>query len=208
MGRVPAPDRPRGEGISLVTLIIASAASAAAAFVVSRVWGTGTLIGAAATPIIVAVVTELLRRPAKRLPEIAGPPAPRPGPRGETGAGPGREPPVHVYRSGPRGREWRIVALTALAAFGIGVGAYVVLDRLAGGEGRLVPERGDRVPTPTVTTESRTVTVITQQRTVTVSTVTVPPERTVTVTTPRTGTTTAATTAPATQPTEPTVPEG
>lgn len=185
MGRMPAPERPR-EGISPVTLVIASAASASAALVVSRVWGTGTLIGAAATPIIVAVVTELLRRPARRL-RAPGEGAP---------AAPG-EPPVHVYRTAPGGREWRTVALTALAAFVIGVGLYVVLDRVAGGEGRLIREREVRTPAQTVTTESRTVTVVTQQRTVQVTTVVAPAERTVTVTAPG-----RTTTAPMTQPTD------
>jgi hypothetical protein len=56
-------DARRGSGISLETLIIASLASAAAAFAASRIWGTGTLISAAATPVVVALVSEFLRRP-------------------------------------------------------------------------------------------------------------------------------------------------
>ena len=39
----------------------------AAAFVVSRVWGAGTVYGAAATPVIVALVSELLHRPAQAI---------------------------------------------------------------------------------------------------------------------------------------------
>jgi hypothetical protein len=50
-------------GISLQTLLIASVASAVTSYVVSRVWGAGTLIGAAATPVIVALVAESLRKP-------------------------------------------------------------------------------------------------------------------------------------------------
>jgi hypothetical protein len=45
--------------------MIASASSAVAAIVVSKLWGGGTLIGAASTPIIVALVSEALRRPAR-----------------------------------------------------------------------------------------------------------------------------------------------
>lgn len=45
------------------TLIIASLASAAASFAASRIWGAGTLISAAATPVVVALVSEFLRRP-------------------------------------------------------------------------------------------------------------------------------------------------
>jgi hypothetical protein len=51
-------------GLSVTTLTIASLSSLAAALVVSRLWGGGTLIGAAMTPVIVAVVSEGLRRPA------------------------------------------------------------------------------------------------------------------------------------------------
>jgi hypothetical protein len=51
-------------GLSVGTLTIASLSSLAAALVVSKIWGGGTLIGAAMTPVIVAVVSEGLRRPA------------------------------------------------------------------------------------------------------------------------------------------------
>jgi hypothetical protein len=52
-------------GLSISTLIIASLSSLAAALLVSRIWGGGTLIGAAATPVIVALVGEALHRPAR-----------------------------------------------------------------------------------------------------------------------------------------------
>src|SRR4051794_16440587 len=51
-------------GLSVTTLMIASASSLAAALVVSKLWGGGTLLGAAMTPVIVAIVSEGLRRPA------------------------------------------------------------------------------------------------------------------------------------------------
>ena len=51
-------------GLSVTTLMIASASSLVAALVVSKIWGGGTLIGAALTPVIVAVVSEGLRKPA------------------------------------------------------------------------------------------------------------------------------------------------
>jgi cell division septation protein DedD len=51
-------------GLSVPTLMIASLSSLAAALVVSKIWGGGTLFGAAMTPVIVALVSEGLRRPA------------------------------------------------------------------------------------------------------------------------------------------------
>src|SRR3954464_13728810 len=52
-----------GESLSQQTLAIAAAASAAAAVVVSHLWKDGTVIAAAMTPVIVAIVKELLARP-------------------------------------------------------------------------------------------------------------------------------------------------
>jgi hypothetical protein len=54
-------------GLSLQTLVVASVASAAASFAASRIWGPGTLISAAATPVVVALVSEFLRRPVQRV---------------------------------------------------------------------------------------------------------------------------------------------
>ncbi len=58
------PEQP-SRSISLVTLVIASASSVVAAIVVSRIWGPGTLIGAAVTPVIVTLVSEALKKPAE-----------------------------------------------------------------------------------------------------------------------------------------------
>jgi hypothetical protein len=60
-----------GGRISLQTLIIASIASAAASFAASRIWGGGTIVSAAATPVIVALVSEFLRRPVQTVAETA-----------------------------------------------------------------------------------------------------------------------------------------
>ena len=64
-------DKRSGGRISLQTLIIASVASAAASFAASRIWGAGTLVSAAATPVIVALVSEFLRRPVQTVAETA-----------------------------------------------------------------------------------------------------------------------------------------
>lgn len=50
--------------LSLRTLVIASAASCTAAVVTSLFWKGGTPIAAAVTPVLVAVVSEMLHRPA------------------------------------------------------------------------------------------------------------------------------------------------
>jgi uncharacterized membrane protein YvlD (DUF360 family) len=52
-----------GESLSLQTLVVAAAASAAAAVVVSHLWKDGTVLAAAMTPVIVAIVKELLQKP-------------------------------------------------------------------------------------------------------------------------------------------------
>jgi hypothetical protein len=53
-----------GEGLSLQTLVIAALAAGCAAVLTSYFWQRGTLISAAMTPVIVAVVSEVLKRPA------------------------------------------------------------------------------------------------------------------------------------------------
>jgi hypothetical protein len=45
------------------TLLIAALASGAAAIVVSRLWDKGTIVASAMTPVIVAIVSEMLRKP-------------------------------------------------------------------------------------------------------------------------------------------------
>ena len=52
-----------GGGLSVTTLAIASASSLVAALVVHEFWQAGAFVGAAVTPVIVALVSEALRRP-------------------------------------------------------------------------------------------------------------------------------------------------
>jgi hypothetical protein len=125
-------EREEERRLNMRTLAIASTASAAAALLTSRLWIAGTWVAAAMTPVIVALVSEMLNRPTERiaksftsdrpaLPAAGGaaPPA-RPGadvlperaPE-EPGAGaepprppmpgPGSEAPVRVYRAGGEG---------------------------------------------------------------------------------------------------------
>jgi hypothetical protein len=93
-------------GLSVTGLIIASVSSAAAAVVVHALWEPGTVIGAAATPVLMSLFAEALRRPAERVTARTRRPAWR----------------------------WRRAVLAGLAAFALGAVvltvAEVVLDRV------------------------------------------------------------------------------
>ena len=65
-----ARDRERSQRLQIDTLIVASLASATAALVTSFVWRPGAIVGAALTPVIVAIVSELLQRPAQRITQV------------------------------------------------------------------------------------------------------------------------------------------
>jgi hypothetical protein len=58
-------------GVNLKTLLIAAAASATAAFIVPMIWKPGTVFAAAMTPVIVAIVSELLKRPVDTVSAVA-----------------------------------------------------------------------------------------------------------------------------------------
>ena len=61
----------RGGGLSLQTLLISAAAAVAAAAVVPMIWQKGTIIATAMTPVIVALVSEGLRKPVERVSTVA-----------------------------------------------------------------------------------------------------------------------------------------
>ena len=108
--------------LSVRTLIFASIGSAMAAIITSQFWTAGTPIAAALTPVIVTLVSELLRRPTERiagrfttetdalpaetdaLPEAAG--AGPPPPREEWDPRPAHDPPQpDPYLGDTRGRD-------------------------------------------------------------------------------------------------------
>ncbi len=81
-----------GEGLSLQTLIVASLASAGAAIIVSLFWRQGTIMAAAITPVLVALLREAFHRPAQAISSARPslPTAPRrPGARGRAAAAAG-----------------------------------------------------------------------------------------------------------------------
>lgn len=140
-------DPPRRQSnLDLVTLAAAAVASAVAAYVTSQVWAAGTLISAALSPVIVALVKEAVTRPADKLQTVrvqrtAGAPEPPPPPRppGPTPPDDPDEPapppeptaPMSVYRRAGRHR-WRAAVLTGIVAFVIVVLVYTVPELLAG----------------------------------------------------------------------------
>ncbi len=71
-----------GGGLSIQTLLISAAAAAAAATIVPLFWAQGTLFATAMTPVIVALVSEGLRKPVERVTAVT----PRVARRSGTGA--------------------------------------------------------------------------------------------------------------------------
>jgi hypothetical protein len=152
MASSPRTEREEERRHNIRTLVIASVASATAAAITSQLFIAGTWIAAAVTPVLVALVSELLNRPADRLSRartaersaLSGDaPAPRssqpaPPPRTASPSAPG-EPPVRIYRQPsprrPRRRKLAIGAVlaTGLLAFAIAAVTLTAGELLAGG---------------------------------------------------------------------------
>jgi hypothetical protein len=129
----PGPE----QRFSLTTLIIGSVSSAAAAVVVHEIWRAGAILGAAATPVLIALFAEALRRPAERVTVRAWrmparrPPLSQPSmPRDVSGE------PIRIYRSRPR---WRLAVLTGVTAFVLGAVGLTASEALLQ---RSVADRG------------------------------------------------------------------
>ncbi len=212
-----ARDERRG-GISPGTLTVASLASAVAAFTASHILRGSAVLTAAVTPVVVALVSEFLRRPVERVsatvaPVRPRPPTPPPGGRGpEAPRAPEPQAAVHeedwapisyTERTAPGWRpRWRPVLLTGLAAFVIVIGFYTIPDLLVGHSitgagGTLTFFPGNSKPTPPTTTQTTTNTTSTPTTTVTVPSST-GPTPTDTTTTQTTTTDTTQTAPPAT----------
>jgi hypothetical protein len=94
-----------GGGLSITTLLISAVGAVAAAVIVPMFWERGTLIATAMTPVIVALVSEALRRPAEKITAVT----PKVTRRTATGAAVRRFDPAaaetrHPERVGARGR--------------------------------------------------------------------------------------------------------
>jgi hypothetical protein len=138
-------------GLSVRTLLIAGAASAVAAFVIPMLWRPGTVFAAAMTPIVVALVSELLRRPVDTVSAVRA----RKPTRGAEAldqpfdepfdplAPPSaeeleelprtREAPRAVHRRRPlTARQWKLALATGLVAFAMVAALFTASELLAG----------------------------------------------------------------------------
>src|SRR5205085_1338896 len=95
-GAVTEKKRDSG-GLSVQTLLISSVAAVAAAVIVPTFWERGSLVATALTPVVVAIVSEALRRPA----QVITTAAPKVARRSGTGLAVRSEQPTGV---GARGR--------------------------------------------------------------------------------------------------------
>lgn len=171
MSQEPKEDK---GGLQLSTLLISSLAAVAAAIVVPTFWERGSLIATAVTPIIVALVTEALNRPAKVITTV-----PTRVRRKPAAVGAGEE---RVSRWGdeddpfglrtperaPRRRfPWKLGIITGLVAAVIGAGVVTASElaifghSVGGGKSRSTsvfggsndrsPSDEEETPTPTAT---------------------------------------------------------
>jgi hypothetical protein len=136
-------------GISIQTLIISSVSAVAAAVVVPMIWERGTLIATAMTPVIVALTSEALRKPAEKITAVT----PKVTRRSATGAAvraPERFEPLppderdHApevrdddpfgLRAAPKPRHhWKIALATGAVAFVVAVVALTGSELVFGG---------------------------------------------------------------------------
>jgi hypothetical protein len=218
-----APPPPPREGLDLATLFISAIASAAAAYVTSKIWAPGTLFSAALSPVIVALVKEGLRKPTEVITNVVPTVAPskwtRAGaddaglvvevepseaPRADTDAPPpspvlvpGDHAPVRVYSTRGRRLRWRLAVITGLLGFGIAVLAFTVPELIAGqslGGSDKTTIFGGRHRHHTSTTKTTTSTTSTSTQKTTTTESTSTPTQTTTVTRTQTVTTPTPTT--------------
>jgi hypothetical protein len=214
----PPPSPPARSGLNPLTLAIAALAAVVAAVVVPHFWSGGTLWATAMTPVIVAVVKEMLERPAQKITEVSLVPR-RHHPDDlvveEVEPDPlSPRPQVEGYKTyGVRQKHFKLAIITGLIAFVIGA-AVLTIPELVAGRSVTSGDRGSsvfggksRTKKRENTTNTTTVTTTTQAP-AQQQTTTTPSDQQQTTTTPQQTTTTPppAQTAPTPQDTTPAPP--
>jgi hypothetical protein len=131
-------------GLSIATLAISSAAAVTAAVVVSTFWERGTLIATAMTPVVVAVISEALRKPVEVVsaatPKVkrgrTEPFEPLPADERDSAPAPRSDDPFGLRgtaRLRPRPHHWKLALATGVAAFAIAVVALTGSELVFGG---------------------------------------------------------------------------
>jgi hypothetical protein len=139
-------------GISIQTLAISALAAVAAAVIVPMIWDKGTLIATAMTPVIVALVSEALRKPAERISAVtpkvtrrsSGLPVRSPHsadrfdplpPQERAAAPPPRSDDPFRLRTArrPARHHWRLAFATGVVAFVVAVAGLTMSELVLGG---------------------------------------------------------------------------
>src|SRR5262245_62106765 len=135
----------KSSGISIQTLAISAAAAVAAAVVVPMVWERGTLVATAMTPVIVALVSEGLRKPADRISAATKTvrrsgtglavrdPDFEPLPPDERDVAVADDDPFNLRGRPPAKRHWKIALATGAVAFVIAVVGLTMSELVFGG---------------------------------------------------------------------------
>jgi hypothetical protein len=169
-------DKEKQSGISIQTLVLSSLGAVAAAVIVPLIWDRGTLIATAMTPVIVALTSEALRRPAEKITAVTprvtrrsatgaavrAPEAFDPLPPDQREAAPAvrDDDPFELRRRSPVRHHWRVALATGAVAFVVGALALTTSELVFGGPATKESGRttlfggrhaGDATPTPTPT---------------------------------------------------------
>jgi hypothetical protein len=142
-------DQEKKSGISIQTLVLSSLGAVAAAVIVPMFWDRGTLVATAMTPVIVALTSEALRRPAEKITAVTprvtrrsatgaavrAPEAFDPLPPDERDGAPGvrDDDPFELRRRAPVRHHWRLALATGAVAFVVGAVALTGSELVFGG---------------------------------------------------------------------------
>jgi cell division septation protein DedD len=163
----------KSSGISIQTLAISAGAAVAAAVIVPMIWERGTLVATAMTPVIVALVSEGLRKPADRISAATKSvrrsgtgvavrdPDFEPLPPGEREVAVSEDDPFGLRGRPPAKHHWKLALGTGAVAFVIAVVGLTMSELVFGGPATkdggsttFFSGSSEKTPTPTATPEA------------------------------------------------------